>query len=196
MCVTEKMAEGWQNLDVAPGDVPKQRGPSHWSAYVLAGRRPSAATTWLRRAAGESGCSPLSRTTSAIDRRSEKAIAQSGLVLLGFDCRKKRHRLRKCLVSDPVPQRGTPALVGRSVFIANLLFTDDQVSRPDQQIPDRWSFCRNRFALRKSRSHGSSSAQRSSVPCVPRPAPGPARTRSAVDFHAHRLRADPPFCLP
>ena len=127
MCVTEKMAEGWQNLDVAPGDVPKQRGPSHWSAYVLAGRRPSAATTWLRRAAGESGCSPLSRTTSAIDRRSEKAIAQSGLVLLGFDCRKKRHRLRKCLVSDPVPQRGTPALVGRSVFIANLLFTDDQV---------------------------------------------------------------------
>src|SRR5439155_13186343 len=140
------MAEGWQNLDVAPGDVPNQREPSHWSAYVLAGRRPSAATTWLRRAAGESGCSPLSRTTSAIDRRSEKAIAQSGLVLLGFDCRKKRHRLRKCLVSDPVPQRGTPALVGRSVFIANLLFTDDQVSRPDQQIPDRWSFCRNRFA--------------------------------------------------
>src|SRR3989454_3766117 len=68
-----------------------------------------------------------SRTTSASDRRSEKAIARSASCCSASIAAKSVTGSESFLSPTRVPRRGTPALVARSVFIANLLFTDDQV---------------------------------------------------------------------
>src|SRR2546427_691648 len=82
-----------------------------------------------RRRAGCCEMNPLraSRTTSASDRRSEKAIARSASCCSASIAAKSVTGSESFLSPARAPRRGTPALVARSVFIANLLFADAQV---------------------------------------------------------------------
>src|SRR5207244_5736403 len=68
-----------------------------------------------------------SRTTSASDCRSENAIARSASCCSASIAAKSVTGSESFLSPTRVPRRGTPALLARSVFIADLLFTDDQV---------------------------------------------------------------------
>src|SRR5438876_5421850 len=67
-----------------------------------------------------------SRTTSASDRRSEKAIARSASCCSASIAAKSVTGAESFL-SPTRARRDAPALVARSVFIADLLFADDQV---------------------------------------------------------------------
>src|SRR5207249_7626739 len=96
------------------------------SALLGHGYRLAAAS---RRRVGCCEMNPVnaSRTTSASDRRSEKAIARSASCCSASIAAKSVTGSESFLSPTRVPRRGTPALLARSVFIADLLFTDDQV---------------------------------------------------------------------
>src|SRR2546425_4801718 len=96
------------------------------SALLGHGYRLAAAS---RRRVGCCEMNPVnaSRTTSASDRRSENAIARSASCCSASMAAKSVTGSESFLSPTRVPRRGAPALLARSVFIANLLFTDDQV---------------------------------------------------------------------
>src|SRR5881396_2832008 len=95
------------------------------SALLGHGYRLAAAS---RRRAGCREMNPLSasRTTSARDRRSEKAIARSASCC-SASIAAKSVTGSESFLSPTRARRDAPALVARSVFIADLLFADDQV---------------------------------------------------------------------
>src|SRR5881396_3145838 len=96
------------------------------SALLGHGYRLAAAS---RRRVGCCEMNPLSasRTTSASERRSEKAIARSASCCAASIAAKSVTGAESFFSPARAPRRDAPALVTRSVFIANLLFADDQV---------------------------------------------------------------------
>ncbi len=74
-----------------------------------------------------------SRTTSASDRRSEKAIERSASCCSASMAAKSVTGSESFLSPARAPRRDAPTLGTRSVFITDLLFTDDQVlDGPDE----------------------------------------------------------------
>ena len=74
------------------------------------------------------------RTTSASDRRSEKAIARSASCCSASIAANRTTGAVSFFSPIRTPRRGAPVLVARSVLIADLLFANDQVLGLDHQI--------------------------------------------------------------